>query len=296
MQTKLEDEIPALINALKNNNEYVRKRAVEAIGKIAEANPGNKEVLEAIPALITALKDKGWSVRLSAAVAIGNIGVNDEQFETILRMLKKGETSEERHGAAMALDELKNLKAIPALITALKDEDIDVRRSAAEAIREIAEANPGNKEVLEAIPALITALKDEDWSVQGRAVEAIGKISKKLVDEHIKLAEQAIEKGEFEEALKAIRTATITIAKFYEDAFLMAKKINKTMGKDRYLLEKRREILKKLQSLTDRIYEIMQKKMLPNPLNEKEPIELKHLKRDDKKSYRHTNVLNVLNS
>jgi len=352
--------VPNLITALKDVNPDVRESAAEAIGKIGEANPGNKEVLEAITALLNALKDKFDYVQKRVAEAIGKIGVNYEQFETILRMLKKGETSEERHGAAIALGALENLKAIPALITALKDKFEYVRRSAAEAIREIAEANPGNKEVLEAIPALITALKDKDsdvrWvaaeaigkigvndeqfetivrmlkegetkeerygavralselknvktipalitalkdkdsDVRWVAAEAIGKISEKLVEEHIKLAEQAIEKGEFEEALKAIRTATITIAKFYEDAFLMAKKINKTMGKDRYLLEKRREILKKLQSLTDRIYEIMQKKMLPNPLNEKEPIELKHLKRDDKKSYRHTNVLNVLNS
>ena len=173
---------------------------------------------------------------------------------------------------------------IPALINALKNNNEYVRKRAVEAIGKIAEANPGNKEVLEAIPALITALKDEDWSVQGRAVEAIGKISKKLVDEHIKLAEQAIEKGEFEEALKAIRTATITITKFYKDVFLMEKKINKTMGNDRYLLAKRREILEKLQTLTNRIYEIMEKERPRNPLNENEPMKWKLPKKDENKN------------
>jgi len=352
------EAITALINALKDDYSRVRESAAEAIGKIGEANPNSKEVLEAIPALITALKDNNKDVRKRAAEVIGKIGVNDEQFETIVRMLKEGETWEERHGAAIALGELKNLKAIPALITALKDnnkdvrkraaeaiekiaeinpnskevleaipalitalkdegsnvrwtaaeaigkiaeanpnskevleaipalitalkdEDSDVRLSAAEAIGKIAEANPG-KEVLEAVPALITALKDENSVVRLSAAEAIGKISEKLVEEHIKLAEQAIEKGEFEEALKAIRTATFTIAKFYEDVFLMEKKINKTMGKDRDLLEKRREILEKLQSLTNRIYEIMEKEGPRNPLNENEPMEWKLPKRND---------------
>ena len=313
------EAITALINALKDDYSRVRESAAEAIGKIGEANPNSKEVLEAIPALITALKDNNKDVRKRAAEVIGKIGVNDEQFETIVRMLKEGETWEERHGAAIALGELKNLKAIPALITALKDNNKDVRKRAAEAIEKIAEINPNSKEVLEAIPALITALKDEDSDVRlsaaeaigkiaeanpGKevleavpalitalkdensvvrlsAAEAIGKISEKLVEEHIKLAEQAIEKGEFEEALKAIRTATFTIAKFYEDVFLMEKKINKTMGKDRDLLEKRREILEKLQSLTNRIYEIMEKEGPRNPLNENEPMEWKLPKRND---------------
>ena len=227
MQTKLEDEIIRLL------------REEEKTGEIVEIG------VSAIPALITALKDENSDVRWKAAEAIGKIGVNDEQFETIIKMLKEGETWKERHGAAMTLGKLKNLKTIPALINALKDENIDVRRSAA---------------------------------------GAIGTISEKLVDEHIKLAEQAIEKGEFEEALKRIRTATIAIVKFYKDAFLMAKKINKTMGKDRDLLAKRREILEKLQSLTNRIYEIMEKEGPRNPLNENEPMKWKLPKKDENKN------------
>ena len=158
MQTKLEDEIIRLL----------RNAEVDEIVKIG---------IPAILALITALKDKDLNVQERAAKAIGKIGVNDEQFETIVRMLKEGETWEERYGAAIALGELKNVKTIPALITALKDENPNVQWSAAVAIGKIAEANPNSKEVLEAIPALITALKDEYWVVRERAAEAIGKIS-----------------------------------------------------------------------------------------------------------------------
>jgi len=189
----------------------------------------------AVPDLITALKDKYLDVRERAAGAIGKIGVNDKQFEMIVRKLKEGETKEEREGAAMALGELKNVKAVPGLIVALKDKDSDVRCEAAEAIK--------------------------------------------------KIIEKLIEKGEFEEALETIRSTTTTIMKFYKGAFRAARKKNKTMGKDRILLKQREELLKKLDSLTNEVYaKVKEKGELPNPLNEKEPMEWKRAKRKDNKN------------
>ena len=234
------------VHDLKSEDSDVRGRAAEALGKIAEANSGSKEVLKAVPDLIAALKDEDSDVRYGAAGAIGKIGVNDKQFETIVRMLKEGETKEERHGAAMALGELKNVKAVPGLIVALKDEDSDVR---------------------------------------GRAAWAIGKIAKKLVEKPIVLVEQFIEKGEFEEALETIRSTTTTIMNFYKGAFRTARKENKTMGKDRILLKQREELLKKLESLTNEVYaKVKEKEGLPNPLDGKEPMEWKGAKRKDNKN------------
>jgi len=101
MQTKLKDEIIRLLQEGKAD-EIVEIR-ISAIP---------------IPLLITALKDKDSDVRKRAAGVIGKIGVNDKQFEMIVRKLKEGETKEEREGAAMALGELKNVKAVPDLMTA----------------------------------------------------------------------------------------------------------------------------------------------------------------------------------
>ncbi len=60
--------------------------------------------------------------------------------------------------------------AIPALIAALKDEDWDVRSSAARALGNIGPA------AASAVPSLIAALKDENRNVWDKAVDALGNI------------------------------------------------------------------------------------------------------------------------
>jgi len=323
-----EPAVPYLTAALKDEygyvQEYVRKSAAEALVKIGKP---------AVPDLITALKDEYWSVRKSAAEAIGRIGVNDEQFETIVRKLKEGETWWEREGAAMTLGELKNVKAVPDLIATLKDEDWRVRWGAAEAIGKIVEKHP-EYDWEAVVPYLITALKDKDLDVRKRAAEALAKIgfdkvpeekrmevkvlallilektddvvtigeptvpylTAALKDEYSdvrygaawaleKIIGRLIEKGEFGEALETIRSTTTTIMNFYKGAFRTARKENKTMGKDRELLKQRIKLLEKLESLTNNVYaRVKEKEGLPNPLDEKEPMEWKGAKRKDNKN------------
>ncbi len=60
--------------------------------------------------------------------------------------------------------------AVPALIIALEDEKLNVRRAAAEALGQI-----GSDAQL-AVPALITALEDENPNIRTRAVFALGQI------------------------------------------------------------------------------------------------------------------------
>jgi len=312
--------VPDLITALKDEDWHVRWRAAWALEEIGfEKVPLDGRVLAllilkkiddavaigepAVPDLITALKDEDRGVRERAAEAIGKIGVNDEQFETIVRMLKEGETWWEREGAAMALGELKNVKAVPDLIAALKDKDWYVRWRTAEALEKIGfDKVPLDGRVLAllilektdevvamgepAVSGLIAALKNEYW-VRERAAWALEKIAEKLFEKPIALVEQFIEKGEFEEALETIGNTTMAIMKFYKGAFRTAKKENKTIGKDRILLKQREELLKKLDSLTNEVYaRVKEKEGLPNPLDEKEPMEWKPPKRDDKKSSR----------
>lgn len=89
--------IPVLIQALKDPDWYVRSKATDTLGKMGKA---------AVPALIHALKDKNWFVRYSAADALGKIGAD-----------------------------AKN--ALPALKTALLDQDVKVRNNANYAIKQI---------------------------------------------------------------------------------------------------------------------------------------------------------------
>ena len=71
---------------------------------------------------------------------------------------------------AEALEEIGSdaRTAVPALIAALKDEDEEMRRAAAESLGEIGDQA--------AVPALIEALKDNNKQVRLAATRALGKI------------------------------------------------------------------------------------------------------------------------
>jgi HEAT repeat protein len=69
--------------------------------------------------------------------------------------------------AIQKLGEIKDPAAVPALLHALKDEDVSVRWKAADALVSIGKT---------AVPALIEALKDKDSEVRREAAAALGKI------------------------------------------------------------------------------------------------------------------------
>jgi HEAT repeat protein/beta-lactamase regulating signal transducer with metallopeptidase domain len=71
-----------------------------------------------------------------------------------------------RRAAASSLGNLEDPRSVPALIEALKDTDAEVRSCAAEAL--------GNMEDPRAIPGLTLAIKDSSPEVRRRAIEAIG--------------------------------------------------------------------------------------------------------------------------
>ncbi len=70
---------------------------------------------------------------------------------------------------------MKSEKAVDPLIEALKDEDSDVRRSAAEAL--------GAMKSEKAVDPLIEALKDKTWTIRGTigdtVFDSLERISKK---------------------------------------------------------------------------------------------------------------------
>jgi len=274
--------VPALIDALKDEDEGVRERAAEVLVKIGET---------AVPALIDALKDEDLFVRMEAAEVLGKIGVNDEQFETIIKMLKNGKRWEERHGAAMALGCLKDIRAVPALIDALKDEDEVMRMEAAEALEKIgvndeqfetiikmlkngkrreerhgAAAALGFLKDIRAVPVLIDALKDENGDVRRGAAWALEEIVENFVN-------KKLEEKDYKAALSMIGNTTDLILKMYRAEF-------RKKGKNWDLVKKRRELIEKLNSLT---IQVKEKVELSNPLNENEPMEWKLPKVDKSK-------------
>ena len=158
--------MPALIEALKDDDNEVRRNAASALGRIGPAAEA------AVPALIEALKDDDNEVRRNAAFALGRIGPAAEAAVPALIEALKDEDSDVQRRAAFALGRIGPAAeaAVPALIEALKDEDSDVQRRAASALGRIGLAAEA------AVPALIEALKDGDRDVRRSAADALGRI------------------------------------------------------------------------------------------------------------------------
>jgi len=156
------ESIPALREALKDEDFTVRRAATDALGKLGQP---------AIPALREALKHEDWGVRHVAAEALGKLG--DQESIPALREALKDEESLIRYVAAEALGKLGDQESIPALREALKDEDWGVRYAAADALGKL-----GGRQ---SIPALREALKDEEWVVCRAAAEALGKLGEPAI-------------------------------------------------------------------------------------------------------------------
>jgi HEAT repeat protein len=165
-----EPAIPALIEALREENLLVRRSAAEALRKIGDRS---------IPALVKALKDSDVKVRRNAInlLIIINYGWSgsSSQAKTAvpqLIFLLKDSDPDLRRSAADALENIgpEAKTAVPQLILLLKDSDADVRRSAARAL-----GNMG-AEAKTVVPQLILLLKDSDAGVRSNAADVLGSI------------------------------------------------------------------------------------------------------------------------
>ena len=148
--TGSEDEVPALIQALQNENKDVRVNAVVTLGQI--------ESEDVVPVLIKALQDQDEWVRVNAAWTLGQRGKSASKAVPILIKALQDQDEWVRYHAAMALGEIGESasKAVPALINALQDQDKYVRRYATGALGKIGKAT---------VPVLIQTLKDERINV-----------------------------------------------------------------------------------------------------------------------------------
>jgi HEAT repeat protein len=188
--------VESLIAALKDEDQVVRWRAVEALKEIggpavepliAALKDEDPDVCQlaaetlreigdpAVEPLIAVLADASWrtsgssdedpDVRWQAAKVLGKIG--DPAVEPLIVALAD-EHQEGRWLVAEALGKIGDPRAVEPLIVALADEHQGVRCQAAEALGEI--RGPRTVE------PLIAALKDKDRVVRGVAAEALGKI------------------------------------------------------------------------------------------------------------------------
>ena len=183
-EEQIKDEIDIQIDLLKDPDWVVRREAVITLGEM-----GDERCVEP---LARALRDGDWQVREVAIEAMGQVG--SPAVETLLKLLRDWEV---RKYAILALGKIRDERvldplmlqlrndefkddaihalvelgepAVEKLITALRDKDENVRKSAVLALERIKNSNT--------ITPLITMLSDQDWFTRltaAAALESIG--------------------------------------------------------------------------------------------------------------------------
>ena len=190
--------VPALINALQNQDSAVRNGAAVALGKIG------KDANEAVPALKKALDDQDFQVRSSAMQALGFI--DRKAVVPFLIEELSSEKAWERYSATHALRTFgkEAVSAVPALIKTIKeDKDSWVRTSATTALGSI------GKDAHTAIPTLINSLQDSDEKVRYGAAYALGSIGESFYENRNQLSAKELDAAtsSLEKALKIMQNS-----------------------------------------------------------------------------------------
>jgi HEAT repeat protein len=178
--------VPALIDALHNDDPKIRQAACTALGHIGDT--------AAVPSLIQSLEDEDRYVRSAACNALGQIG-DPSAVPALIACLDQREISEAaanalvqigkpavpaliealtspsnpvRSAACTVLGKIRDTAAVPVLVQCLKDTYSDVRCAACRALGKIRDTA--------AVPALIEQLKDTNRDVRKAACTALGQV------------------------------------------------------------------------------------------------------------------------
>ncbi|MBW4669835.1 MAG: HEAT repeat domain-containing protein [Cyanomargarita calcarea GSE-NOS-MK-12-04C] len=162
----LDIEVTDLIKAVEDENYFVRCNAVKALGKL-DSNT-------VITPLIKALSDKHPLVRSKAAEALANFCSNEVTYALVQALNDKFYIV--RSSAVKSLGTMNCEQVLEYLIKALNDENSNVRYSAVTAIVNFAKAN-WNQLITK---TLVSALTDEELLIRSSAAYALRKIADTL--------------------------------------------------------------------------------------------------------------------
>jgi HEAT repeat protein len=189
-----EKSIDDWLQELKNSDASVRSRAALALKE-----PG-KEVPRVVEALGEALDDQDRDVRAAVLFSLGALG--PDAADAVPRIVKvlEGDDTPLRRSAASALGKIGDARALPALSAAARDEDVQMRKVARNALAAMGAAGVPfwiellsskdefdrisatsallrvGPEAKAAVPALSKALKDESVHVRRAAAEVLAPI------------------------------------------------------------------------------------------------------------------------
>ena len=211
-----DEAIRLLIQAFISSDrdeEAVRRRVIEGIGRFASATPQVHEFL------IKALDDPSRNVRCNAIYALASLGEATPQVKEALRKKLRDWSPFVSAGAADALTRLSvsSAEAEHEATSALLGDDSEGWESAAEALSRLDQVKP------EIVAKLLRAVRDRSDKVRGRAARAltiIGRSSpgtlasmRKAVHDAFRLAELAQDKLGVADTLALLGQSTPEVEK-----------------------------------------------------------------------------------
>lgn len=158
--------VPALVAALAGADPLLKKNIAQTLGYLGPA------AKEAVPALVRLIKEDNGDAKIWAGMALGKIG--DPAVDWLLSALDAPDPAV-RADAAKVLSGMfpPPTRTISRLLAAMKDESVEVRRLAADAVAVYAlssqEPLPENS-----IAVLLPFLKDTDVKMRYAAISIMG--------------------------------------------------------------------------------------------------------------------------
>lgn len=149
------DAVPALQQAIRDDQAMVRQLAAKALGQIGELN--------SIVVLLPLLDDPDRQVRALTALALG--GYRHPQAAQIIVDAFPTATPGMRIGMVYALGQINNVLVVPMLIQRYPQEQADVRAAIMYALGQLRDG--------EAIETLLQGLHDTDEVVRANAANAL---------------------------------------------------------------------------------------------------------------------------
>lgn len=165
---KGEDPLAPLLKQLADPEAKVRAKAARALGRVKSER--------AIEAERVALADPDETVRAAAAVALVRLEAPEARVVDILAAALRNPDWYTRWEACVVLGSVGRgaAAAVPALLAAADDQELDLGREAAIALTRIA---PGDPQMLSGLVRLLESDRDIDRAFLLRALDAAGQIA-----------------------------------------------------------------------------------------------------------------------
>jgi HEAT repeat protein len=163
-----------------DNDEYIRKEAAFALGKITDSqspiytiknentpleDTSNESLNNlSLEKLITSLKDNNWGIRMNAAKTLVEIG--EPAVENLINSLEDNDW-QVRWYAAEILGEIGDVRGIKPLIKLLNDNNNGVQSNSSIALIKIGKP---------CVDILIDNLNSKEWQIREHITEILGEI------------------------------------------------------------------------------------------------------------------------